>query len=165
MSNKFSRYINKINKMPEKVRPFLLTKLFCSQVHFANTSKVNILSISKNEVVMKIKNRKKVQNHIGGVHALAAGLLAESASGIVFGINIPDTCLPLIKTIKLNYKKRMQGNLMAVATISDEDILILNSHDKGNLIVSVRITDESGEEPIECEMDWAWVTKRPKMDQ
>ena len=114
---------------------------------------------------MKIKNRKKVQNHIGGVHALAAGLLAESASGIVFGINIPDTCLPLIKTIKLNYKKRMQGNLMAVATISDEDILILNSHDKGNLIVSVRITDESGEEPIECEMDWAWVTKRPKMDQ
>lgn len=159
MSNRFSRYINKINKMPEKIRPFLLTKLFCSQVHFANTSKVNILSISKNEVVMTIKNSKKVQNHIGGVHALAAGLLAESASGIVFGINIPDTCVPLIKTIKLNYTKRMQGDLRAVATISDEDILMLTSHNKGSLLVSVKITDESGEEPVECEMDWAWITK------
>jgi acyl-coenzyme A thioesterase PaaI-like protein len=160
MSNRFSRAINKINKLPERVRPFLLTKLFCSQVHFANTSKVKILSISKNKVVMTIKNRKKVQNHIGGVHALAAGLLAESASGIVFGINIPDTCLPLIKTLKLNYKKRMKGDLLAVATISDEDIALMNDNDKGNLLVSVKITDESTEEPIECEMDWAWVTKR-----
>ena len=162
MSNRFSRYISKINKMPERFRPVLLTKLFCSQVHFANTSNVKILSISKNKVVMKIKNHKKVQNHIGGVHALAAGLLAESASGIVFGINIPDTCLPLIKTIKLDFKKRMKGDLLAVATLPDEDIAIMNSSDKGNLLVSVKITDESTEEPIECEMDWAWVTKRSK---
>ena len=162
MSNRFSRYISKINKMPERFRPFLLTKLFCSQVHFANTSNVKILSISKNKVVMKIKNHKKVQNHIGGVHALAAGLLAESASGIVFGINIPDTCLPLIKTIKLDFKKRMKGDLLAVATLPDEDIATMNSSDKGNLLVSVKITDESTEEPIECEMDWAWVTKRSK---
>jgi len=162
MSNRFSRAVNKINKLPERVRPFLLTKLFCSQVHFANTSKVKILSINKNKVVMTIKNRKKVQNHIGGVHALAAGLLAESASGIVFGLNIPDSCLPLIKTIKLDYKKRMQGDLLAVATLPDNDIAKMNSSDKGNLLVSVTITDETSQEPILCEMDWAWVTKRPK---
>ncbi|AWB56357.1 DUF4442 domain-containing protein [Colwellia sp. Arc7-D] len=159
MANRFSRAIVNIKKLPKFSHSFLLTKLFCSQVKYANTSKVRILDIQTQQVTMLMANRKRVQNHIGGVHAIAAALLAESATGIVFGINLPDRCLPLLKSLTINYQRRMQGDLTAVAVISDEQIALL-TEEKGTMDIAVSITDESGEQPIECLMQWAWVTKK-----
>lgn len=159
MANRFSRAIVNIKKFPKFSHSFLLTKLFCSQVKYANTSKVRILDIQTQQVTMLMANRKRVQNHIGGVHAIAAALLAESATGIVFGINLPDRCLPLLKSLTINYQRRMQGDLTAVAVISDEQIALL-TEEKGTMDIAVSITDESGEQPIECLMQWAWVTKK-----
>ena len=38
----------------------------------------------------------QVQNHIKGVHACAMALLAESATGAVFGMNVPDSAIPYV---------------------------------------------------------------------
>ncbi len=45
--------------------------------------------------------RRKVQNHIGGIHACGMALLSESATGLVFGMNVPDSHVPLIKSMKV----------------------------------------------------------------
>ena len=161
MANRFSRAIASIKKFPKFSHSFLLTKLFCSQVKYANTSKVCIVDIESKKVTMLMKNRKRVQNHIGGVHAIAAALLAESASGIVFGLQLPDSQLPLLKSMTINYQRRMQGDLAALATITDDQIALL-AQEKGNMEITVVITDESGQQPIECLMTWAWITKKSK---
>lgn len=161
MANRFSRVVNKIKKLPKVCHSFLLTRLFCSQVKYARTSKVTILEIEPQQVKLHMANRKRVQNHIGGVHAIAAALLAESATGIVFGINLPDNYLPLLKSMTINYQRRMQGDLTAIARISEQQISLL-SQDKGHMEIAVTITDESGEQPIECLMTWAWVSKKAK---
>jgi acyl-coenzyme A thioesterase PaaI-like protein len=160
MANKFQKIISKVNKMPRGMRSFLLTKIFCSQVKFAGTSSIKLVSVSPTQTVLTLENKKKVQNHIGGIHAIAAALLAESATGIVFGMNVPDTCIPLLKSMKVHYQRRMQGNLSAVATLSEVDIELIQSTGKGSLMISVEITDESEQQPVVCEMEWAWVTKR-----
>jgi hypothetical protein len=36
---------------------------------------------------------------------------------------------------------------------------MITTMDKGEVTVPVTITDESGGEPIQCEMVWAWVPK------
>jgi hypothetical protein len=54
----------------------------------------------------------------------------------------------------------MQGDLSAYATMSEAQIDLVKSEDKGDMLIPVTITDESGQEPIECVMEWAWVTKR-----
>jgi hypothetical protein len=58
------------------------------------------------------------------------------------------------------YKRRMKGIITAKAQLTDEQISQITSADKGDLIVQVVITDESGQAPIVCDMEWAWVTKR-----
>ena len=108
---------------------------------------------------MKLANKKRVQNHIGGIHAAAAVVLAESTTGMVFGMHVPDSHIPLIKSMTINYQRRMQGDLHAVATISAEQIAQINNSEKGDVVIAVKITDESGQEPIECLMQWAWVSK------
>lgn len=159
MPNRLSKMVKKINRGPKSLRPWLLTKLFCSQVKYAGTTGIRILSIEPNRVEIEIANKKKVQNHIGGVHAIAVALMVESATGIVFGVNLDDSKLPLLKSMKMDFNRRMQGALTAVATISDEQLARLQNEEKGDMLISVVVTDESNESPIECFMDWAWVTK------
>ncbi|NQY36908.1 MAG: DUF4442 domain-containing protein [Alteromonadaceae bacterium] len=159
MANHLSRLMGKINRSPDFIRSFLITKLFCSKVKFAGTSGIKILKVSENEVEMKLANKKRVQNHIGGIHAAAAVVLAESTTGMVFGMHVPDSHIPLIKSMTINYQRRMQGDLHAVATISAEQIAQINNSEKGDVVIAVKITDESGQEPIECLMQWAWVSK------
>lgn len=160
MTNRFSRFINKVNFAPRKLKPFILTKFFGSTVKYAGTTGISIRSVSHEQVVIKLANKKKVQNHIGGVHAVAAALLAESATGIVFGMNVPDDSVPLLKTMHIEYQRRMKGALTAVATISAEQRQQILDDEKGDMLIEVTITDESGEQPIVCQMDWAWVKKR-----
>jgi hypothetical protein len=87
-------------------------------------------------------------------------LLAETASGFVVGMNLADDKLPLIKTLKVDYVKRTQGDMRAVATLSAEQMQLIEREPKGEISVAVLVTDESGEEPIRCEMIWAWVPKK-----
>jgi acyl-coenzyme A thioesterase PaaI-like protein len=134
--------------------------LFTSQVKLAGTARLRILAMSESEATVRLANKKRVQNHIGGIHAVGAALAAESASGIVFGMNVPDSHLPLLKSMTLEYNKRMQGAICAKATLSDEQKTLINSQEKGDILVPVTLTDESGETPIECQMNWAWVPKR-----
>lgn len=160
MPNRLSKMVKKINRAPHSIRPWLLTKLFCWQVNYANTTGIRIKAIESKRVEIDLANKKKVQNHIGGVHAVAAALLVESATGIVFGINLQSSKLPLLKSMKVDFNRRIQGALKAVATISDEQITQLQSTDKGDMIINVMVTDESNESPIECFMHWAWVSKK-----
>ena len=85
------------------MQSFLLTTLFTSKVKFAGTTGVKIEKVSHQQTILSLKNKKTVQNHIGGIHAIAAVVLAESATGIVFGMNVPDSRLPLLKSMKVNY--------------------------------------------------------------
>ena len=160
MSNRFSRYVGFANKFPIKLRPYALTRLFCSQVRFAGTSGIRILSISATEVVIVLANKKKVQNHIGGIHAIAAAVLAESATGIVFAMNVSNSSLPLLKSMNISYQRRMQGQLTAVAQLSVLEAKQIAEQEKGCLVIPIKITDESGLEPIECQMEWTWVSKK-----
>jgi len=160
MANRLSRYVTKIYKTPKLFHSFLLTKLFCSQVKFANTAGVKLLKVTNTEVLLTLANKKRVQNHIGGIHAVAAALLAESATGIMLGINLPDSRLPLLKSMTLNYQKRMQGALTAKAILNADQITQIHQQEKGDLMISVELVDESGEAPILVEMNWAWISKK-----
>lgn len=160
MANKLSKLVSKVYKLPKSTHEFLLTKLFTSQVKFAATAKLKVNKISNQQVVVTLANKKRVQNHIGGIHAVGAALAAESASGIVFGMNVPDSHLPLLKSMALEYNKRMQGDITATASLSEQDIALITSQEKGDLVVPVTLSDESGDSPISCEMRWAWVAKK-----
>lgn len=63
--------------------------------------------------MVTLKNRRRVQNHIGGLHACGMALAAESATGIVVGMNVPDSAIPLCKSMKINFVRRCEGGWVA----------------------------------------------------
>ena len=159
-SNRLSLIVNNINRLPDFMRSQGLSFAVGSQVKFAGTAKVEILEMSATCLRARIKNRKKVQNHIGSVHAAAMALLAESVTGLVVGMSVPDDRVPVIKSMKIDYVKRAKGDLEAVATLKAEEVERIVATPKGEITVPVKVTDIEGNEPIHCEMVWAWTPKR-----
>ncbi|RXZ42740.1 DUF4442 domain-containing protein [Crenobacter cavernae] len=158
--NRMSRLAARCNGLPTGLRSVVLTRLFSRLVPFLGTASLRFDQVTPQQVAVSVRNRRKVQNHIKGVHAAAMALLAETATGFVVGMNVPDDKLMLLKSMKVNYLKRSQGDMRAVATLNAEQIDAFHRSDKGDVTVPVIVTDQSGEAPIACEMVWAWVPKK-----
>ena len=159
MSNQLKRVVESSKWLPANVRATVVSKILGKVVPYVGTSGLLYEEISSERVIVSIRNQHKVQNHIKNVHAAAMALLAETATGFVVGINLPDDKLPLIKSLKVDFYKRTQGDMRAVATLTPEDVARITTEPKGELWVPVTVTDESGNEPIKCEMLWAWIPK------
>ncbi|MFC6168804.1 DUF4442 domain-containing protein [Acinetobacter terrestris] len=158
-TNRLSKLVKATSKLPKGIRSTLWSKAFGRVVPMVGSANIRYLEVSHSKVVVKIENHRAMQNHIGQVHACAMALIAETATGFVTGMNVPDSCIVLIKSFKIDFKRPSKGAMIATATLTDEQQKLMQSTEKGETLVSVRVTDESGEEPIQCEMLWAWVSK------
>jgi uncharacterized protein (TIGR00369 family) len=116
-------------------------------VPFINTAGCEFEKLTNEEVVVSLENKRKARNHIGQIHAAAMALIAETASGFVLAMNMPDDKLNLIKSMKVNYLKRTKGKMTARATITTEQVALMHSQPKGDILIEVHVTDESGKNP------------------
>ncbi|MDP3172262.1 MAG: DUF4442 domain-containing protein [Polaromonas sp.] len=160
--NRLERQLNRLSDLPAFARTFFRGVVMHRAVPFTGTAGLDFLEMTVSRVEIGIKNEKKVQNHIGGIHASAMNLLAETATGMVVGMNVRDDCIPLAKELKMAFKKRATGSLRAIATLSDEQRAAMQASDKGEVNVSVTVTDEAGVNPVECEFVWAWIPSGPR---
>jgi len=155
--------IQKIERFPKFMRRRLLSFMIGKTVKYVGTSNVERLELTTHKSVFFLKNKPKVRNHIGGIHAAAMALVAETATGMLIGMNIPIDKIGVIKSLKVDYLKRVTGDLTAVASLNDEQIHLIKSTDKGDTEVKVSITDSKNIEPIEATMIWAWIPKKRKV--
>ena len=158
-TNRLSKLVKATAKLPKGIRSTLWSKAFGRIVPMVGSANIRYLEVSHAKVVVKIENHRAMQNHIGQVHACAMALLAETATGFVTGMNVPDSCIVLIKSLKVDFKRPSKGAMTAIATLTDEQQKLMQSSEKGETLVSVIVTDETNQEPIQCEMLWAWVAK------
>lgn len=161
--NRLARSLAKLERVPSFLRPWARNKVMGRAVPFTGTAGLDFAHMAPERVEVAVANVRRVQNHIQGVHAAAMALLAETATGMVVGMNVRDDCLPLAKTMRIDFKRRAQGAMRAVATLSDAQRQLMQQSDKGEVSVPVLVSDESGEQPIQCEFIWAWIpTPQPK---
>lgn len=158
--NKLSKTIEKLNFLPENLKMKTISFVLGNTVKYVGTSGVQFQKITPNELIVTLPNISKVRNHIGQIHAAATTLLAETATGIIVGVSIPDNKIPLMKSLKVDFVRRSKGKQTAISTLNDEQIKLIQNTDKGETLVPVKVTDETGEEVVKAEMLWAWITKK-----
>ena len=156
------RQLARLSRLPAFLRPWVRNRVLRRAVPFTGTAGVDFVDLSPQQVTVALANRRRVQNHIQGVHASAMNLLAETATGMVVGMNVRDDCTPLAEELKMAFKKRATGSLRAVAYLTPEQQAAMQASDKGEVKVSVVMTDEAGVHPVECEFVWAWIPSGPR---
>jgi acyl-coenzyme A thioesterase PaaI-like protein len=164
-ANRLVRALRKLDRLPAVVRPWARNKLLRRAVPFTGTARLDFVLMTAEKVEISVENHRRVQNHIHGVHAAAMALLAETATGMVVGMNVRDDCLPLAKHMKVDFKKRSVGAMRAVAVLTVDQRNLMQQSDKGEVSVAVQVSDESGALPIQCEFIWAWIPSTPRSAQ
>jgi acyl-coenzyme A thioesterase PaaI-like protein len=154
--------VHKFDAWPEGLRRFFITWAFGGTVHFVRTAGVKFEVLTEERAVVVLANKRRVQNHIGTLHAAAVALIGETATGAVFGMSVPDDKLPILRSMRINYTKRSQGALRAEATLTPEMRERFWVEEKGDIAVPVKITDETGESTVDCEYVWAWRPKKKR---
>lgn len=158
--NRLARLVHKFDAYPQGLRRFLITWAFGGTVHFVRTAGVGFQELTEERSVLTLANRRRVQNHIGTVHAAAVALLGETATGAVFGMSVPDDRLPILKSMRIDYIRKSQGDLRAEAWLSPEQRAGFVQDEKGDISVPVKIIDETGQPTVDAEFVWAWRPKR-----
>jgi len=157
--NRLSKIVKNIYKLPKAFHTSALSYTLGNVIKFVGTAGIRFEKMDHHEVILTLKNKSKVQNHLQQVHAVATALLAETATGMIVGMNLPDDKIPLLKNMSINYTKRSQGQQKAIATLNDESIEHIKNTPKGEILVPVTIVDSVGTEVVQIEMLWAWIPK------
>ncbi|NMC70309.1 MAG: DUF4442 domain-containing protein [Myxococcales bacterium] len=158
--NRLSRLAGRLEFLPERLRRLAVTQLVRRTVPFTGTACLAVEELTPARVTVFVENRRRVRNHIGGLHAAAMTLAAETCSGFVVGMNVPDSRLLLMKSLQVEFRKRCRGGLRATATLTPEQLEQVRTSEKGEVDVAVSATDAGGDEPIRCRMVWAWVPRQ-----
>ncbi|WOE30459.1 MULTISPECIES: DUF4442 domain-containing protein [unclassified Acinetobacter] len=157
--NRLYRLVKISAKLPQPLRQRLWNKAFGHIVPMVGTAKIQYIHMQPNQIIVQLKNHVAVQNHLGQLHACAMALLAETATGFITALNVPDHAIVLIKSMHIDFKRPTSGRMQAIATLSKAQQDLMQNTLKGETVVTVHLTDESPHAPIECQMRWAWISK------
>ena len=78
--NRLERQLEQLEDVPAFACPWFRGVVMRRAVPFAGTAGLDFLQRSRERVEIGLKNEKKVQNHIGGIHVSTMNLLAETAT-------------------------------------------------------------------------------------
>ena len=115
----------------------------CFRAPYFATIAPRFIALEPGRCEVEIRDRRRVHNHIGTVHAIALCNLAELSAGVMTETSLPQSMRWIPKGMSVEYLKKAKGVMHAVAT---PDIPIIESASGYDLPVTVSVRDPQGEE-------------------
>ena len=97
---------------------WLFSKAIAQKAPYFSTINPKFEELAVGRVVVTSKLRRAVTNHIGTFHAIAMCNMAEVAGGLLTEISIPQTHRWIPKGMTVQYLKKAETNLRAVAEVN-----------------------------------------------
>lgn len=158
--NRLRRQLARLAPLPASRQ--LTTLALRRTVPFLGSAGVSFVAAGPRFATLALRDRRRVHNHIRGVHSCAAALLAEATSGFALALCLPDDRLYLVSRMEVDYVARMRGGLVATARITEEDATRLMQEERGEVTIDVEIVDEAEASPLTARLTWAWRPKKRK---
>lgn len=157
-TNPFSRIADRYAGLPSRLRRPLVTRAVGSVIPFVDTAGCFVEAYTNTRVAVRLNNREAVQNHLGGLHAAALALLAETASGLVVALNVPPASSPLLRTMDVSFDRFGRSAVQAEATLSETEADQIQSRPIGKVDVDVTLTAPGDDTTlVSSSLQWAWV--------
>ena len=136
---------NKASKLP--AGKWIFSKALCVVAPYFGSIKPMFDELRPNYCQISIKKRRKVQNHIGTVHAIAMCNMAELAGGTMTDISIPKGARWIPAGMTVQYLKMAKTDLRAVCKIERYDW-----QGKQDVIMPVCVYDTNNEEVFHADI-------------
>ncbi|ABC32435.1 conserved hypothetical protein [Hahella chejuensis KCTC 2396] len=137
-ANSMLRLYHSFARLP--LGAWLFSRALCIKAPYFSSIRPCIRQLKPGLSEWEIKNRRRVRNHLGSVHALAMGNLAELCAGTLMEASLPAHLRWIPKGMQIEYLKKATTELVATAEIADPAALT-----SGNYEVEVIVKNASGE--------------------
>ena len=96
-----------------------------------------------------LRDRRRVRNHLGSIHAIALASLAEMASGLAVLVGLPATVQGIVTGFSITYLKKARGPLIAECRADHLDVTAAQDYE-----AEVSITDAQGDVVARASARW-----------
>ena len=133
---------------------WLYSRLICWQAPYFGSIRPRIDVLEPGRCVVRLRQRRAIQNHIGTVHAIALCNAAELAGGLATDATIPASMRWIPKGMTVRYLKKALGELRATASVpSIEDGAARELH------AMVEVRDAGGDVVFDADITM-WVSPK-----
>ncbi|MGY4877162.1 hotdog fold domain-containing protein [Vreelandella aquamarina] len=152
---------NKVLSLWEKLstsafRRWLFSRIVCVRAPYFGSIAPLFVTLRPGEAVIQMRKRRRVQNHIGTVHAIAMCNLAELAAGTMMEVSLPNSHRWIPKNMTVEYLNKATTDVRAIATLSPMPTF---GADAEEIRVPVVIQDHHGETVMTASVGM-WVSPR-----
>lgn len=105
----------------------------------------------------RLKKRRRVQNHIGTVHAIACANLCEFVAGLVAEATTPEDMRWIPRGMSVDYLAKAETSLRAVCSMPT-----ISSGKNQDVIVSVDVLDRGGNCVVHADITMYISMRRPR---
>lgn len=100
---------------------WLFSRIICWRAPYFSSISPRIEVLEPGRCVVRLKQRRSIQNHIGTVHAIAMCNAAELAGGMATEVTLPGSMRWIPKGMSVRYLKKALGELHATASVRAPD--------------------------------------------
>jgi acyl-coenzyme A thioesterase PaaI-like protein len=131
------------------------SRLICWRAPYFGSIAPVVDLLETGRCVVRIRQRRRVQNHIGTVHAIALCNMAEMAGGLATDATIPASTRWIPKGMSVRYLKKASGTMTATALVP----LIADPTLAQDLHAIVEVRDAQNEVVFDADITM-WVSPR-----
>ena len=88
---------------------------------------------------VRMRDRRRVRNHLQSIHAIALVNLAELTGNLALIAGLPEQARFIVTGISIDYVKKARGEIVATA-----DAEVVTGTEKKEVVIAVRLEDKSG---------------------
>jgi acyl-coenzyme A thioesterase PaaI-like protein len=137
---------------------WLFSRAICLKAPYFATIAPCITVLEPGRCEARIAHRRRVQNHLGTVHAIALCNLAELVAGVMVDAGLPASMRWIPKGMQVEYLKKATGTMHAIALPA---VPLRESSEGYNLPVEVAVRNTAGEAVFQARI-MMWVSPRQR---
>lgn len=136
---------------------WLFSRVVCFKAPYFGTIAPRVTRLEPGRCEAYLRQRWRVQNHIGTVHAIALCNLAELCAGLVTDVSIPRDMRWIPQDMTVRYLKKASGRISACAQPAAE---LRSAAEPYPATIEVTLTDDAGQRVASAEIHM-WLSPRP----
>jgi acyl-coenzyme A thioesterase PaaI-like protein len=135
---------------------WLFGRAVCFRAPYFATIAPRFVALEPGRCEVRMRDRRRVHNHIGTVHAIALCNLAELSAGVMAEATMPPGMRWIPKGMTVEYLSKATGSMHAVAT---PEIPVVASDSGHEWPVVVQVADQAGKAVFRARI-MMWVSPR-----